>query len=288
MLIAKQLTQSIIGAAIEVHRALGPGLLESAYEQCLYHGLLSRGLHTSRQVGMPVESKGVKIDCGDRLDLLVEWVVVVELKAIEKLLPVHEAQLLTDLKFSGHRVGLLINFHVQVLTNGLRRFVLQSLYSSMLSVCSVVNSGSAMTDNITRSTRAAEPVGAYPHARRAGNLLFLAGVGPRRRGSKDIPGVRLDADGNMIDYDIEPQIRSCFDNVRTILEEAGSRWENIIDVLVFLTDMKRDFAVYNRVWAEYFPPGPSQPTRTTIEVGALPQGGNAPIAFEVKVVATID
>ncbi len=145
-----------------------------------------------------------------------------------------------------------------------------------------------MADNITRSTRAAEPVGAYPHARRAGNLLFLSGVGPRRRGSRDIPGVKLDADGNMIDYDIEPQVRSCLDNVRTILEEAGSRWENIIDVLVFLTDMKRDFAAYNRLWAEYFPAGPHQPTRTTIEVGALPRAGNAPIAFEVKVVATID
>ena len=142
--------------------------------------------------------------------------------------------------------------------------------------------------SITRSSKAAEPVGAYPHARRVGNLLFLAGVGPRRRGSKEIPGVTLDAAGVMTGYDIEAQVRSCFDNVRTILEDSGSRWENIVDVLVFLTDMKRDFAVYNRLWAEYFPPGPNQPTRTTIEISALPQGGNAPIAFEVKVTATID
>ena len=145
-----------------------------------------------------------------------------------------------------------------------------------------------MTDNILRSQTAAEPVGAYPHARRAGNLLVLSGVGPRRRGSKDIPGVTLDAAGRITNYDIEAQVRSCFDNVRTILHEAGSRWENIIDVLVFLTDMQRDFPTYNKLWAEYFPPGPNQPTRTTIEINALPQGGNAPIAFEVKVVATID
>lgn len=138
-----------------------------------------------------------------------------------------------------------------------------------------------------RSTRAAEPVGAYPHARRVGNLLFLAGLGPRRRGSRDIPGVKFDAAGNVIDYDIEAQVRSCFDNVRAVLEESGSRWENIVDVQVYLTDMQRDFATFNRLWAEFFPPGSNQPTRTTIQVGALPQAGNAPINFEVKVVATV-
>lgn len=137
------------------------------------------------------------------------------------------------------------------------------------------------------STRAAEPVGAYPHARRAGNMLYIAGIGPRRRGSKDIPGVVLDAAGKMQSYDIEAQVRSCFENVRGVLEEAGSSWSNIVDVLVFLTDMQRDFAAYNKLWAEYFPPGPDQPTRTTIEVKSLPQAGNAPIAFEVKVVATV-
>ncbi len=137
------------------------------------------------------------------------------------------------------------------------------------------------------SPTAAEPVGAYPHARRVGNLLFLAGVGPRVRGSKAIPGVVLNHAGVIETYDIEAQVRSCFANVKTILEEAGSSWESIMDVLVFLTDMTRDFATFNRVWAEYFPAGPNQPTRTTIQVGALPQGGNAPIAFEVKVVATV-
>ncbi len=142
----------------------------------------------------------------------------------------------------------------------------------------------------TNSSRAAEPVGAYPHARRVGNLLFLSGVGPRRRGSKEIPGVKLDSTGKMIDYDIEPQVRSCFDNIRAILEEAGSRWENIVDCQVFLTDLQRDFPIYNRLWAEYFPPGPDgggQPARTTIGITSLPQGGSTPIAFEVKVVATI-
>jgi len=143
-----------------------------------------------------------------------------------------------------------------------------------------------MTNDSIHSASAAEPVGAYPHARRAGDLLFLSGVGPRRRDTKDIPGVSLDADGTMLDYDIEAQIRSCFHNVKIILEEAGSSWDNIVDVLVFLTDMKRDFATYNTLWAEYFPEGKKQPTRTTIQIAALPQGGNAPIAFEVKVVAS--
>lgn len=142
--------------------------------------------------------------------------------------------------------------------------------------------------DIVNSQRAAEPVGAYAHARRVGNLLFLAGVGPRRRGSKDIPGVALDGNGKVVTYDIEAQVRACFENVRLVLEEAGSSWDRIVDVMVFLTDMERDFAVYNRVYAEYFPAGPNQPTRTTVEVGALPTAGNAPIAFEVKVVATVE
>jgi len=138
-----------------------------------------------------------------------------------------------------------------------------------------------------RSTRAPEPVGAYPHARRVGNLLFLSGQGPRKRGSKDIPGVTLDATGGVASYDIEAQVRACLDNIRAVLEEAGSSWDRIVDATVYLTDMKRDFAVYNKLWAEYFPPGPNQPTRTTVEVGALPTAGNAPINFEVKVIATV-
>jgi 2-aminomuconate deaminase len=134
------------------------------------------------------------------------------------------------------------------------------------------------------SSRAPEPVGAYPHARRVGDLLFLSGVGPRKRGSTEIPGVEQDEHGKVTAYDIEAQCRSCFDNVRAVLEDAGSSWDNIVDVLVFLTDMKKDFPAFNRLYAEYFAgPGHPNPTRTTIEIGALP----TPIAVELKVVATI-
>ncbi len=134
------------------------------------------------------------------------------------------------------------------------------------------------------SHRAPEPVGAYPHAKRVGNLLFLSGVGPRRRGTKEIPGVTLDASGKVVAYDIEAQCRSCFDNVRAVLEDAGSSWQSIVDVTAFLTDMKRDFPAFNTLYAEHFAgPGNPNPTRTTIEIGALP----TPIAVELKVIATI-
>lgn len=146
-----------------------------------------------------------------------------------------------------------------------------------------------MTHSRIDSDGAPEPVGAYPHATRAGNLLLLSGVGPRKRGSKDIPGVTLNDAGEMIDYDIEAQCRSCFENVRAVVEGAGSRWENIVDVLVFLTDMPRDFDAYNRVYAEHFAgEGNPNPSRTTVEITRLPQGGNSPIAIELKVIATID
>ncbi len=135
------------------------------------------------------------------------------------------------------------------------------------------------------SSTAPEPVGAYPHARRAGNLLFLSGVGPRKRGTSEIPGVVLDDQGNVVAKDIEAQCRSCFDNVKAVMADAGVPWANVVDVLVFLTDMKNDFKTYNRVYAEYFAgEGNPNPARTTIEIGALP----TPIAVEVKVVATID
>lgn len=134
------------------------------------------------------------------------------------------------------------------------------------------------------SERAPEPVGAYPHAKRVGNLLFLSGVGPRKRGSKEIPGVTLDANGEVVARDIEAQCRSCFDNVRVILEDAGASWSDIVDVLVLLTHMKEDFRTYNRVYAEYFAgDGKPNPTRTTIEISSLP----TPIAVEVKVIAAI-
>jgi 2-aminomuconate deaminase len=132
------------------------------------------------------------------------------------------------------------------------------------------------------SLRAPEPVGLYPHARRVGDLLFLSGVGPRARGKKEIPGVTLDDQGNIVSYDIETQCRSVFDNVRYILEDAGSKWDNIVDVTVFLTNMKADFATYNRVYAEYF--ADNKPCRTTVEINKLP----TPIAIELKVIATID
>lgn len=134
---------------------------------------------------------------------------------------------------------------------------------------------------IIHSSKAPEPVGSYPHARRVGNLLFLSGVGPRERGMKKIPGVELDAAGNIISYDIEEQCHSVFKNVKAILEDAGSGWEKIVDVTVFLTNMKDDFATYNRIYAEYFKE--NQPCRTTVEVNALP----TPIAIELKVIATI-
>jgi 2-aminomuconate deaminase len=131
------------------------------------------------------------------------------------------------------------------------------------------------------SPRAAEPVGRYPHARRAGNLLFLSGIGPRERGSKTIPGVELDEAGNILSYDIEAQCHSMFRNLRCILEDAGSSWDRIVDVTVFLTNMKKDFAAYNRIYAEYFQDDP--PARTTLEIGALP----TPIAIEIKCIAVI-
>jgi 2-aminomuconate deaminase len=137
-----------------------------------------------------------------------------------------------------------------------------------------------MTDRIN-SEKAPEPVGLYPHARRVGNLLFLSGVGPRKRGSKEIPGVMLDNQGNIIDYNIELQCHSVFENVRLILEASGSRWEDLVDVTVFLTNMKSDFPVFNKIYAEYFKS--NQPCRTTVEVNALP----TPIAIELKCIAFI-
>ena len=131
------------------------------------------------------------------------------------------------------------------------------------------------------SSRAPEPVGLYPHARKFGNLLFLSGVGPRERGSKKIPGVELDENGSIASYDIETQCRSVFNNVRYILEDAGSSWDKIIDVTVFLTNMKDDFATYNRIYAEFFKD--NMPCRTTVEINCLP----TPIAIELKVIAEI-
>jgi len=132
------------------------------------------------------------------------------------------------------------------------------------------------------SEKAPKPVGAYPHARKVGNLLFLSGVGPRKPNSKKIPGVVTDKIGKIISHDIEAQCHSVFENVRIILEEAGSNWNNLVDVTVFLTDMHNDFDIYNRIYTEYFKD--NQPCRTTVEVSSLP----TPIAIELKCIAIIE
>ena len=135
--------------------------------------------------------------------------------------------------------------------------------------------------NKFESQNAPEPVGLYPHAKQVGNLLFLSGIGPRERGKKEIPGVELDQNGNIISYNIETQCHSVFKNVRSVLEDAGSNWDNLIDVTVFLTNMKDDFDIYNRIYAEYFKD--NQPCRTTLEICSLP----TPIAIELKCIAII-
>lgn len=132
------------------------------------------------------------------------------------------------------------------------------------------------------SSKAPEPVGSYPHARRVGNLLFLSGVGPRKLGTKVIPGVMVDGQGNALSHDIEVQCHSVFENIEIILKDSGSNWDNLVDVTVFLINMKRDFDIYNDIYAQYFTD--NQPCRTTVEVSSLP----TPIAIELKCIATID
>jgi 2-aminomuconate deaminase len=140
-----------------------------------------------------------------------------------------------------------------------------------------------MSEKISTSS-APKPVGLYPHARKVGELLFLSGVGPRVAGSDKndsaVPGLKLDHNGNFIEFDFEAQCRSVFDNVKLILEASGSSWDNLVDVTVFLVNMKRDFHVYNKVYAEYFKD--NQPCRTTVEINSLP----TPIAIELKCIAT--
>jgi 2-aminomuconate deaminase len=134
---------------------------------------------------------------------------------------------------------------------------------------------------IITASGAPKPVGAYPHARQLGGLLFLSGIGPRRAGSDEIPGLELGEDGEVLDYDIEAQCHSVFGNVRQVLEEAGSSWDQLVDITVFLTNMKRDFETFNSIYAEYF--ADNQPCRTTVEVSSLP----TPIAIELKCIATL-
>ena len=140
-----------------------------------------------------------------------------------------------------------------------------------------------MPDEQSYSTpKAASPVGAYPHARRVGSLLFLSGIGPREPKTNNIPGLELDANGNIMEYDIEAQVHSMFRNVKAVLEAAGAKWDQLVDITVFLTNMKDDFKKFNEVYATYFKE--NQPCRTTVEVGALP----TQIAVEVKCVAVVD
>ena len=141
------------------------------------------------------------------------------------------------------------------------------------------------TDRKISTSKAPKPVGLYPHARIVGELLFLSGVGPRVAGSDDIdsavPGLKLDKNGNFIEFDFEAQCRSVFDNVKVILEESGSSWDQLVDVTVFLVNMKRYFHEYNKIYAEYFKD--NLPCRTTVEINCLP----TPIAIELKCIATI-
>jgi 2-aminomuconate deaminase len=132
-----------------------------------------------------------------------------------------------------------------------------------------------------KSNEAPEPVGLYPHARKVGDFIYLSGIGPRKKGSKDIPGVTLDPSGQIASYDIEIQCRSVFDNVKAVLTAAGARWDQLVDVQVFLTNMKNDFTTYNAVYAEYF--ADNRPTRTTVEISSLP----TPIGIELKCVAYV-
>ncbi|MCL4815061.1 MAG: RidA family protein [Flavobacteriales bacterium] len=136
------------------------------------------------------------------------------------------------------------------------------------------------------AANAPKPVGSYPHARKIGNLLFLSGVGPRlpksNHNDSEVPGLKIDHNGIFLEFDFEAQVHAVFNNVKIILEESGSHWNNMIDITVFLVNMKRDFTTFNRIYAEYFKE--NQPCRTTVEINALP----TPISIELKVIATIE
>jgi 2-aminomuconate deaminase len=138
-------------------------------------------------------------------------------------------------------------------------------------------------DDAIRADAAPKPVGRYPHARRVGDLLFLSGIGPRTPGTDAIPGNVHAGDGTLAGYDIVAQCHSVFANVRAVLAASGARWEDLVDVTVYLTDMARDFRAYNAVWAEYFPDADTAPCRTTLGITALP----TPIAIELKCVAAV-
>ncbi len=139
-----------------------------------------------------------------------------------------------------------------------------------------------MNKEIIKTTNAAAPLGAYPHARKVGNLLFLSGIGSRRASDNKIPGLELDEAGNIVKYDIEAECHSVFANVKAVLEASGSSWDKMVDVTVFLTNMKTDFPIYNKIYGEYF--NGVEACRTTVEIKSLP----TPICIELKVIATIE
>jgi len=139
-----------------------------------------------------------------------------------------------------------------------------------------------MSDQKYNIEKAPVPVGAYPHSRKVGNLLFLSGIGPRKPGTDEIPGLERDKNGNFITFDFEAQCRSVFDNVKIVLEESGAKWEDLVDVTVFLVDMKRDFKTYNKIYKAYFET--AQPCRTTVGIESLP----TPIAIELKCIAVVN
>jgi 2-aminomuconate deaminase len=139
-----------------------------------------------------------------------------------------------------------------------------------------------MSNNIKiESSKAPEPVGLYPHARKVGDFIYYSGIGPRERGTKKIPGVELDEQGNITSYDIATQCRSVFNNLKLVVEDSGADWKNVVDVTIFLTNMKADFKTYNEIYAEYFKD--NQPCRTTIEIKSLP----TPIGIEIKAIAYV-
>ena len=145
-----------------------------------------------------------------------------------------------------------------------------------------INTKPQTPNKIIKTTNAASPLGAYPHARKVGNLLFLSGIGSRSAADNSIPGLELDAEGNIVKYDIEAECHSVFANVKAVLEASGSGWDKMVDVTVFLTNMKKDFPTYNRIYGEYFKD--VEACRTTVEVKSLP----TPICIELKVIATIE
>jgi 2-aminomuconate deaminase len=140
-----------------------------------------------------------------------------------------------------------------------------------------------MSDSIIIEDKAPTPVGLYPHARRVGNLLFLSGIGPRDPDTNAVSGDVHDIDGNLVSYNVEAQCRAVFRNVRAVLEAAGATWDDLVDVTVYLTDLPRDFRIYNEIWAEYFPDAARAPCRTTVGVSWLP----TPISVEMKCIAVL-